>query len=238
VKIIACTRTRNEAENIGRFCQSYAWADQVLVADGGSLDNTKEIAAKYENVKIRDYHVYVDMDNGIHRNPHGSHLNFLIDWAFLEEKADWIIMDDADCFPNKFVRENARMIMENTKRNFVYITRLYLWKDQGHFPQLAKPNKSPDYVPSIWAWKRGARMKFRSDQESRKKSHQELAFIPPKRQVLNLMPPYALLHCPWQTEEMVQRKLAFYRNSGEVPNMKHPLEFGGVIEPLPIWAVE
>jgi glycosyltransferase involved in cell wall biosynthesis len=236
VKIIACTRTRNEEENIGRFCESYAWADQVLIADGGSRDDTKEIAAKYENVKIRDFHVYIEMDNGIRRNPHGPHLNFLIDWAFLGEGADWIILDDADCFPNKFVRENARAIMEGAKENFIYITRLYLWKDQGHFPQLAKPNESLDYVPSIWAWRKGTGMRFRSD--SMEKNHQELVFTPPDKKILNLMPPYALLHCPWQTEEMVQSKLNFYRTSGEIKNMLHPTEFGGPIEPLPEWAKE
>ena len=238
MKIVVAVRTRNEEENIARFCQGYQWADKILVADGGSRDKTKEIASGFPNVSVRDYDVYVEMDNGIKRNPHGSHLNFLIDWAFIGEEADWIIVDDADCFPNRFVKEGARQIMESASEDFIYITRLYLWKKQGHFPDLAKPNESPDYVPSIWAWRRGAGMKFRADRVNREESHQELVFIPSDDRILKLMPPYALLHCPWQTDEMVEKKLAFYRLSGQIKNMLHPLQFGGDIEFLSEWAKE
>lgn len=236
MKIIATVRTRNEEENIERFCQSYQWADKILVADGGSRDKTKELALKYPNVEVRDYDVYIQMDNGIVRNPHGSHLNFLVDWAFIEEGADWVIQDDCDCFPNRFVKENARTLLESTDKRYVYITRLYLYQDKGHFPALAKPHGN-DYVPGIWAWHRSTHLRFRADRVSKEESHQELSFIPNEADILKLMPPYALLHCPWQNDDMVERKLAFYRLSGEIKGMKHPLEFGGEIEPLPEWAV-
>lgn len=238
MKIIAVVRTYNEEINIERFCKAYHWADKILVADGGSRDKTKELASEFPNVSVRDYDVYIQMDNGIVRNPHGSHLNFLLDWAFIEEEADWVIQDDCDCFPNYFVKKNARDIMESTDKNYIYVTRLYLWKDQGHFPQLSHPNKSPDFVPSIWAWKNGVKLRYRSDKVSKEESHQELTFIPPEEEILKLMPPYALLHNPWQDEDMVQRKLAFYRLSGQSINMKHPIEFGGPLEALPEWAVE
>jgi glycosyltransferase involved in cell wall biosynthesis len=237
MKIIVIARTRNEEENIERFCKAYQWADKILVADGGSRDNTVSIAKTFENVEVRDYSVFIQMDNGIIRTPHGSHLNFLIDWAFIENEADWVICDDCDCFPNYEVKNNVRVLMESTDKNYVYITRLYLWKDEGYFPNLSKPN-TDDYVPSIWAWKRETQLRFRADRVSSHESHQELSFIPHPLQILNLMPPYALLHCPWQTEEMVERKLAFYRLSGQIKNMQHPLHFGGPLEPLPEWAVE
>lgn len=236
MKIVVCLRTRNEEENIERFCESYQWADKILIADGRSHDRTKELASKYPNVAIRDYDVFIEMDNGIIRTPHGSHLNFLLDWAFIQEKADWVIQDDADCFPNQHVRNNARDILESTDKKYVYITRLYLWKDQGHFPQMSRPNGSADYVPSIWAWRYGTKLRFRSDVVSKLESHQELSFIPPDEDILRLMPPYALLHNPWQTEDMVQKKLAFYRLSGQIRNMRHPTEFAGPIEHLPEWA--
>ena len=43
MKIVATTRTRNEADNIERFVMSYQWADKILIADGGSIDNTHKI---------------------------------------------------------------------------------------------------------------------------------------------------------------------------------------------------
>lgn len=237
MKIVVIARTRNEEENIGRFCQAYQWADKILVADGGSRDKTKEIALTFPNVEVRDYEVFIQMDNGIIRTPHGSHLNFLLDWAFIEEEADWIICDDCDCFPNYEVKNNARSLMESTDKDYIYITRLYLWKNDGHFPKLSKPY-GDDYVPSIWAWRRGTYLRFRADRVNSHESHQELSFTPPSAHILNLMPPYVLLHCPWQTEEMVERKLAFYRLSGQIKNMQHPLHFGGSLEPLPEWAKE
>lgn len=236
MKIIVCVRTKNEEINIEKFCQSYTWADRILIADANSSDKTVELASKFDTVSIRNYNITVPMDNGLTRSPHGAHLNFLIDWAFLEEGADWIIMDDADCFPNSFVKENARTLLETTVNSFVYITRLYLWKNMGHFPDLAKPNGSKDYVPSLWAWNKNAGLRFRTDKDTQRDVHQELSFIPDESQILKLMPPYALLHCPWQTDEMVQRKLDFYRFSGEVKNMLHPTAFGGEVEPLPDWA--
>jgi hypothetical protein len=235
MKIVVAVRTRNEEINIARFCRGYQWADKILVADGGSEDGTKFIASKFPNVKIRNFRDQVVMDNDIKRNPHAAHLNFMIDWAFVKEKADWIIMDDADCFPNIHLKNNAPSVMRKTRQSYIYVTRLYLWKDEGHFPDLAKPNESKTYVPSLWAWHKRSLLTF---MDTGVKSHQQLAFTPKDKDILKLMPPYALLHCPWQTDEMVQKKLNFYRNSGEVPDMKHPLEFGGAIEPLPNWAVE
>lgn len=235
MKIIAAVRTMNEEENIARFCRSYLWADKVIVADGGSSDETVKIAKKFPNVSVREYPVYVEMSSGHRRNPHGSHINFLIDWAFLEEKADWVIFDDCDCFPNTHVKAGMRDIMESTDKKYIYVTRLYLWKNEGHFPSLAKP--SGDWTPSLYAWKNGTKLRFRADRVSREETHQELTFNPPESEKLNLMPPYALAHCPWQNDKMIEKKLNFYRESGQIPNMKHPTEFGGKIEPLPEWAI-
>jgi hypothetical protein len=237
MKIVVIVRTRNEEENIERFCKGYQWADKILVADGDSRDNTVSIAKEFPNVEVRDYSVFIQMDNGIIRTPHGSHLNFLIDWAFIENEADWVIQDDCDCFPNKILKADARTILESTPSKFVYVTRMYLWKDEGHFPKLAKSG-GEEYTPGIWAWHKSAKLRFRADRVSKIESHQELAYIPPEQEVLKLMPPYALLHCPWQTEEMVERKLAFYRLSGQIRGMQHPLHFGGPLEPLPEWAHE
>jgi glycosyltransferase involved in cell wall biosynthesis len=46
VKISATIITLNEAANIAAACDSVAWADEVIVVDSESTDDTREIAAK------------------------------------------------------------------------------------------------------------------------------------------------------------------------------------------------
>jgi len=46
MKISATIITLNEAENIREACESVAWADEVIVVDSGSTDQTREIAAR------------------------------------------------------------------------------------------------------------------------------------------------------------------------------------------------
>jgi len=46
MKITATIITLNEAENIRAACESVAWADEILVVDSESTDNTREIAAE------------------------------------------------------------------------------------------------------------------------------------------------------------------------------------------------
>lgn len=229
-------RTRNESKNIEKMCYLYRWVDNILIADGGSSDDTTSRAYRFPNVKVREYGGRLQMNHGIVRNPHGAHLNFLIDWAFNDERADWIIQDDVDCFPNHFVQDNAKFFFMGTDKKFVYIPRLYLWKGEGHFPKMSKPNNSPDYVPSLWAWHRSSGLRFKEDNDVR--AHQELSFIPQESDILKLMPPYALLHRPWPDDETIEKKLEFYRKSGEVPNMVHPLYANGPVETLPEWAHE
>lgn len=235
MKITLILRTYNEEKNIERICIGYHWVDQILIADGGSDDKTVELAGRFSHVQVRAFSPIIRLKNGYARNPHGEHLNFLIDWA-TAEGADWIIHDDADCFPNYMVKEQGRAIMEKVKYDFIYITRLYLWKNLGHFPKLSHPVKKKRYEPSLWAWKTSSGFRFRTD--TTPQQHQQFAFLPDESKILRLMPPYCLLHCPWQDDEMIEHKLKFYRESGEVKNMKHPLEYAGDVEPLPEWARE
>jgi glycosyltransferase involved in cell wall biosynthesis len=53
-KISCIIITRNEAKNIGRCLQSVAWADEIVIVDSGSTDDTKKIASEFTD-KIFDH---------------------------------------------------------------------------------------------------------------------------------------------------------------------------------------
>ena len=50
------------------------------------------------------------------------------------------------------------------------------------------------------------------------------------------MPPYCLLHYSWVDKERLEKKLKYYRESGQHPTMSHPTDFAGTPEKLPDWA--
>lgn len=227
MKIVTIVRARNEERNIERFIRCYQdWVDLILVADGGSEDRTVEIASQFDKVKVRAFDELVEYGK-IWRNPGGRHINFLIDWAEQEENADWLILDDCDCFPTQALQTDGRHLIETSPHNYIYFNRLYIYHKTHYFPRLNKAGTS------LWSWRAGLLKAdevvfaagFSSLREVRKESRLELAF------------PYAGLHCFAPDDEEIERKLRFYRDSGFSPNMLHPLKFGGPLEPLPDWAI-
>ena len=80
-KISVTIITLNEAEHIGPAIDSVAWADEVVVIDAGSRDDTCEIARrKGARVEIRAWAGWVDQKN--HAHSRAAH--------------DWILSLDAD----------------------------------------------------------------------------------------------------------------------------------------------
>lgn len=228
MKVITVARTRNEEVNIERFCAEYdRISDVILIADGGSTDKTIELAQKFKKVHVRRFHGRALGNNGLWRNPHGKHINFLLQWAE-EQKADWIIHDDIDSIPNKVLKAQVRGIMETCPRNGHYALhaqRAYIYGDDQWFPDLMMT------YGALWATHVSMRLRY---YEMDPWKH-ELASIPIQYQFC-FKSPAALLHYFAPNEEEVQRKLDFYRNSGQHPKMLHPLEFGGRLENLPDWA--
>lgn len=73
--------TKNESENIGKCLESVKWADEIIVLDSGSLDNTVEICRQYtDKVVITDWQGF------------GIQKNRAIDMA----TSEWILSIDAD----------------------------------------------------------------------------------------------------------------------------------------------
>jgi hypothetical protein len=50
--------------------------------------------------------------------------------------------------------------------------------------------------------------------------------------------PNAVLHCFCPDIETTERKLKFYRDSGQQPGCNHPLEADGQLAPLESWMIE
>lgn len=230
MKVIVTTRTLNEEQNIRMFIESNRWADEVLIVDGGSEDDTVSIVNDYDYAFVKSFHERVELKAGYWRNPQGKHINACTDWA-IERGADWIIFDDCDCFPNKTLRENGRDVLLDSSADVVLVTRLYLWGYTRHFPALAKPDRV-DWCPSLWAWKPSANI--RANEENPLMHDINIR----ERDLLHqkLMPPYCLLHCYCPDEETADRKLKKYREGGQHPTLLHPLKAGGPLAPLPKWA--
>jgi (heptosyl)LPS beta-1,4-glucosyltransferase len=73
--------TKNEADHIGAALQSVAWADEIVVVDSNSTDETVAIARQYtDRVEVRDWPGYVDQKN----------------YAASRASHDWILSLDAD----------------------------------------------------------------------------------------------------------------------------------------------
>src|SRR5262245_32668267 len=73
--------TRNEADNIARALESVAWADELIVVDAESTDDTVSIAKQFtDRIVVRAWPGYVDQKN----------------YAASLAGNDWILSVDAD----------------------------------------------------------------------------------------------------------------------------------------------
>lgn len=240
IRDVVLVRTRDEAERIGPFCTAYRGAWKILVADGGSLDNTKAIAASFPNVEVRDYPGREKKRRGYWRNNDSDHLNWLIDWA-QEYHPDWIIQDDCDCRPNYLLREGYHKIMEDATEEVLMVTRIYFWGLDQHFPHLAKPAEGhKQWEPSLWAWRGGVPLKTVNvpPAYTLRIGEQDVADLHLSAKTLDLFPPLALLHYPWWPPSRMQEKLKTYRESGLIPDMLDPEVFGGPPAPIEWWMRE
>lgn len=241
MKIVSCCRALNEERHIKQFCDAYQnIADLILVADGGSEDNTVLLAESMPKTKVRNYPVKVELKNGIWRNPDGSHIQFLVDWA-VEEGADWIIFQDCDMRPNKFLKETARdifQLMEDMKKDFLLMTQIFMWNNIAYFPNMSLSNGQ--WMQGLWAWRANIGIKIID-----KMPHFEFSYdgktpiyFDKTGKHLAVQPPPCFLHFGWEDLEKTNAHWNYYRKSGLIPGMISPLQIGGMQKPLESWMVE
>jgi len=229
MKIAVIVRTYNEQKNLPKFIEAYIdWVDYILVQDDWSED--------WEYLQDLPKKVLVSFYTGerierdkITRAKQDIQLNSLIQWAE-HIKADWIIHDDCDCVPNYHLIRGGRHILENCDKDFVYATRLYLYKDQGHFPELAK--HEGEWVHSLWAWKANKGFEFLENGDNGQK-----AMPVKKKDKFEIgIPPYCLLHSPWPDDATIaEKRFRYSQIYGDQYENFDPLKFGGELEELPEW---
>jgi len=240
IKIVACIRTRNEERNIAQCCKSYSeFCDLVLISDGGSTDNTVSIALTYPKVKVIPFTEEVECEKGIWRNPDYKHLMFLWDHA-IEEGADWIISQDCDQRPNAYLKQDARKIMQETDKDFLLATQIFLWGSEQYFPELSRSDKD-NWWQGLWAWRANINLKVID-----KMPHFEFSFDGENSFDLNklvgrierILPPHCYMHYGWPDEAKVIAQLDYYRESGLIPTVNHPLKYGGALADIEDWMKE
>lgn len=229
MKIIVIARTRNESRNIEKFCKSYFWADDILIADGGSDDDTVHLALQFENVSIEHYKERVTKDGGkTWRNPHGRHINFMIRWAE-SKNPDWIIFDDVDCFPNKFLVENFDGLFK-VDADVILVNRIYLYGTDFYFDKQTLPSGDWEGSTSLYAWRGELKMRAKEDDPW----EHDLNF-PQGARVHKFSPPVCCLHDYYPDDIIRKEKVKFYRESGEQQDCLDPLDYAGERVPIEPW---
>ena len=98
IRISACTIVRDEEKNIRRWLQSVrSFADEIIVVDTGSRDNTREIL----NAQAVAFYEFVWCDD------FAAAKNFALDQAH----GDWIVFLDADEFFDEASQKKIRLTL-------------------------------------------------------------------------------------------------------------------------------
>ncbi len=119
--------TKNEAFHIGRCLDSVSWADEIIVLDSGSEDNTVEICKRYtDKVYVTDWPGF-----GIQKQRALDHA-----------QGDWVFSIDADEVVSPELKVEIQAAMLNSSFNGYEIPRLssYCGKQMRH------GGWYPDYV--------------------------------------------------------------------------------------------
>src|SRR5438034_8559969 len=97
--------TQNEAEHIAAALESVSWADERIVVDSGSTDQTTAIARQFTNcVVVREWPGYVEQKN----------------YAASIASHDWILSLDADERVTSELAAQLRRALEGQPQHAAY----------------------------------------------------------------------------------------------------------------------
>lgn len=125
--------TKNEEDKIHACLDSVSWADEIVVLDSGSTDNTVEIARRFTD------RIYVEQDWP----------GFGLQRQRAQEKAscDWIMMIDADEVVTPELQEEIRSVIARNNQSNVYAVPRLTWAFGAY---IRHSGWYPDYVVRIY----------------------------------------------------------------------------------------
>ncbi len=97
--------TKNEAARLADCLESVRWADEIVVVDDESTDDTLAVARRYTE-KIFQRRMEVE---GTHRN-----------WAYAQAKYDWVLTLDADERVTPELADEIRRLLTDAAASDVY----------------------------------------------------------------------------------------------------------------------
>ena len=89
----------NEAAALPKFFETHSWADEIIILDSGSTDNSKAVTEKYQRRLV-------------HKPLNANH-NQREQWALSQTTCDWIFLIDPDEFIMEPLKEEICAILEN-----------------------------------------------------------------------------------------------------------------------------
>lgn len=100
--------TKNEEDRLKACLESVKWADELIVFDNGSVDNTLEIAGKYTKK------IYVDKT---------SDFAFIRNQAIKKSQGDWVLFVDADERVLEPLHQELIELINSTTHSAIAISR-------------------------------------------------------------------------------------------------------------------
>jgi glycosyltransferase involved in cell wall biosynthesis len=111
-KLSVTVITKNEAADLGAALASVAWADEIIVVDSHSTDETVAIARQHtDRVIVRDWPGYIDQKN----------------YAAASASYDWILSVDADERATPALASEIRTLMAGAPRDAAFRIPRVTW---------------------------------------------------------------------------------------------------------------
>ena len=128
--------TKNESQHIERCLQSVSWADEIIVFDSGSTDNTVEICKNYTPLVFE-----TDWPGFGHQKQR----------ALDKTSGDWVLSIDADEYVSEKLRTEIQAAIQQTDVDGFEIPRLSSYCGK----QIKHGGWWPDYVLRLFQKKQG-----------------------------------------------------------------------------------
>ena len=133
-KVSAVISAYNEEKNIQRCLDSLSFADEIVVVDNSSSDNTAEIAKKYTEK------IFTQKNNP-------GQIDIQKNFGFEKTSSDWILSIDADEEVSKELSEEIKKILNSKPSSVANINGFWIPRKNYMFGKWIKENTGwyPDY---------------------------------------------------------------------------------------------